>query len=116
TFAELADYSQPLPDDIDGGSLRSILHGNGDGAVERPRPFLVFHQGVNRNPISSIRVGDYKLVKTWSRNRLELFDLSKDLSEAEDLSGRQQERTRQLDALLTEFLEEVGAETRRTKK
>lgn len=116
TFAELAGYSQPLPDDIDGGSLRSVLLGRGVGAVERPRPFLVFHQGVDRNPISSIRVGDYKLVKTWSRNRLELFDLSKDLSEAEDLSGRQQEKTRQLDALLTEFLEEVGAETRRTKK
>ena len=116
TFAELVDYSQPLPDDIDGGSLRSVLHGRGMGAVERPNPFLVFHQGVDRNPISAIRVGDYKLVKTWNKNRLELFDLSKDISEADDLSGRLQDRTRKLDALLTEFLEEVGAETRRTEK
>ena len=65
---------------------------------------------------SAIRLGDFKLVKTWEQSRLELFDLSRDLSETHDLSDKMKEKTRELDALLNAFLDEVGAETRRTKK
>ena len=116
TFADLADYTSPLPDDIDGGSLRPILDSRAAASVQRPRPFLVFHQGVDRKPISAIRVGDYKLVKTWKENRLELFDLSIDISEADDLSVRMPERTQKLDALLTKYLEEVGGYIPRSGK
>ena len=81
-----------------------------EGTVERPNPFLVFHQAVDRTPISAIRMGDFKLVKTWEQNRLELFDLSRDLSEVDDLSERMPEKTQELHALLTGYLEEVGAD------
>jgi arylsulfatase A len=114
TFADLADYSSPLPDDIDGGSLRPILDSRSTDSVQRPHPFLVFHQGVDRKPVSAIRVGDYKLVKTWKENRLELFDLSIDISEADDLSGRMPDRTQKLDALLTKYLDEVGGDIPRS--
>ena len=113
TLADLAGYPGPLPANIDGGSLRQLLHNNGKGTVQRPNPFLVFHQAVNRTPLSAIRMGDFKLVKTWEKDRLELFDLSRDLSEADDLSDRMPNKTRELDALLTGFLKEVGAETKR---
>ena len=116
TLADLAEYSDPLPGNIDGGSIRAVLHNGGVGVVRRPNPFLVFHQAVDRNPMSAIRAGDYKLVKTWAKNRLELFDLSKDLSEATDLSGTMPDKTRELHALLTEYLKNVGAETRQTEK
>lgn len=116
SLADLARYPHPLPKNIDGGSLRPILHNGGTGSVKRARPFLVFHQAVDRTPISAIRLGDYKLVKTWRKDRLELFDLSRDLSEANDLSTRMKDKTRELDGLLTGFLQEVGAETRRTEK
>ena len=110
TFADLAGYSHPLPDNIDGGSLRQLLHNGGQGSVKRARPYLIFHQAADRKPISAIRLGDYKLVKTWRENTLELFDLSHDLSEVEDLSNRMSDKTRELDDLLTTFLEEVGAD------
>ena len=116
TFADLADYSSPLPDDIDGGSLRPILDSHSTARVQRPHPFLVFHQGVDRKSVSAIRVGDYKLVKTWKENRLELFDLSIDISEADDLSGRMPEQTQKLNALLTKYLEEVGGDIPRPGK
>ncbi len=116
TFADLADYSSPLPDDIDGGSLRPILDSRDAASVQRPHPFLVFHQGVDRKPVSAIRVGDYKLVKTWKENRIELFDLSIDISEADDLSGRMPDRTQKLDALLTKYLDEVGGDIPRSGK
>lgn len=110
TFAELAGYPHPLPDNIDGGSLWQLLHNDGKGAVQRPNPFFVFHQAADRDPISAIRQGDYKLVKTWQENRLELFDLSRDLSEVDDLSERMMEKTQELHTLLTSFLENVRAD------
>ena len=110
TFADFAGYSNPLPDNIDGGSIRQVLQNEGDGTVARTKPFLVFHQAVDRKPISAIRLGDYKLVKTWDQNKLELFDLSRDISEVNDLSGQMNVKTQELHARLTGFLDEVDAD------
>lgn len=114
TFADIAGYSDSLPRNIDGGSLRQLLQNKGEGTVKRPRPYLIFHQGVDRTAISAIRLGDYKLVKTWKKKKLELFDLSRDISEANDLSNQMRDKTRELDSMLTGFLKKVGAETSQT--
>ncbi len=116
TLADLTGDTDQLPGNIDGGSIRTVLHNGGVGNVQRPSPFLVFHQAVDRDPQSAIRLGDYKLVKTWSKNRLELFDLSRDLSESDDLSTVMPDKTSELHNLLTNYLHEVQAETRRTEK
>lgn len=115
TFADLAGYSNKLPSNIDGGSLRSVFKNGNAGKVERPNPFLVYHQAVDRSAASAIRLGDYKLVKTWKSNRLELFDLSKDISEENDLSQRMPSKTQELHQKLNDYLTEVGAATRRTE-
>ena len=80
------DYSEEFPLDNlaqgyidfhnDGGNIQNIIHNNGKGKVERNSPYLIFHQAVNRKPISAIRFGKYKLVKDWRYNKLELFNLS----------------------------------------
>ena len=64
---------------------------------------------------SALRWGDFKLVKTWKTGKLELFDLSKDLSEANDLSTKMPEKTKELDRALTAFLTQVKATTVQTK-
>lgn len=115
TMAELAGYPAALPATIDGGSLTSLLRNGGVGAVKRHRPYLVFHQAYDRNAQSALRWGDFKLVKTWKTGKLELFDLSKDLSEAHDLSAEMPEKTRELDQALTAFLAEVKATTVQTR-
>ena len=115
TFADLAGYPHKLPSNIDGGSLDSVFANGKTGKVVRPNPFLVFHQAVDRSAASAIRIGDYKLVKTWKSDKLELFDLSKDISEANDLSRRMSSKTQELHRKLTDYLAEVGAETRRTE-
>ncbi|MCA9215258.1 MAG: sulfatase [Planctomycetales bacterium] len=112
TFADLAGCPGQLPDNIDGGSLRRLLHNEGQGKVERNKPFLIFQEAANRRAISAIRLGDYKLVKTWKSRRLELFDLSRDLSEVDDLSSKNPEKTNELESLLVGFLAEVGAATK----
>ena len=112
TFADLAGYPNEFPGNIDGGSLQQLLHNEGQGQVNRNKPFLVFHQAANRKAISAIRLGDYKLVKTWKSDRLELFDLSRDLSEVDDLSTKNREKAKELESLLLGFLAEVGAATK----
>lgn len=114
TLADLAGYDRPLPNNIDGGSLRQVLQ-DGKAPVQRPAPFLVFHQAVQRKPMSALRMGNFKLVKLWQTNRLELFDLSRDLSETNDLSAVMPEKTNELHTILTGYLNAVGAETRRTQ-
>jgi arylsulfatase A len=115
TMAELAGYQPELPATIDGGSITAVLRNAGVGEVKRSRPYLIFHQAVDRTAQSALRWGDWKLVKTWKTEKLELFDLSKDLSEANDLSAKMPEKTKELDRTLTAFLTEVKATTVQTK-
>ena len=114
TLADLAGYPDDIPVSVDGGSLRSVLQGG--TSVERQRDFLVFHQAVSRKPQSALRLGKWKLVKTWADDRIELFDLERDLGESRDLAARERDLSRKLDSALTGFLAQVGAETRRTEE
>jgi arylsulfatase A len=112
TIAELAGYSEALPTNIDGGSLTTVLRGGGNGKVQRVNPFLVFHQAVARSAESALILGDYKIVRTWKEDKVELFDLSKDISEKNDLSDTMPEKRDELDLLLAKYLQDVGAETK----
>jgi len=114
TIAELAGYNSQLPTLLDGGSIIEVLQNQGRGTVSRQHPFLLFHQAVARTAQTAIIQGDYKLVKTWREDRLELFDLSRSVSEAKDLSKSNPEKTKELHTLMVEFLADVGAETRKT--
>ena len=114
TLAELAGYGEELPLAADGGSLGPLFRGE-IATVERRRDFLVFHQAVGRRAQSGLRRGKWKLVKTWAADQLELFDLSKDVGEAENLAAEEPRQARRLDAMLTDFLADVGAETQKTE-
>jgi arylsulfatase A-like enzyme len=116
TLADLAGYKEELPEIIDGGSFKDVIHGDGKGVVDRKRPYLIFHHAVDRKAQSAIREDNYKLVKTWLGNRIELFDLSKDISEEKNLAKEMPEKVRDLENKLVSFLAEVGAETRQTRK
>ncbi len=111
TLAELSGYVKPLPENIDGGSIRELLVGDGLKTVKRKEPFLIFHQGVDRKVISAIRLGNYKLVKTWREDRLELFDIERDIGESIDLSKKMKSKTDELHGLLLKYLKEVNADT-----
>ena len=118
TLAELAGNTKPLPNSLDGGSLKRLLHNQGKGAVQRSNSFLLFHQAVARRAQTALIQGDYKLVKTWSGNRLELFDLSKSIEEKINLSAKLPDKTEELHGLMTGYLNNVGGETQKitTKK
>ena len=116
TVAELSGYGAAnLPETADGGSLGALLRGE-SGTVDRQREFLLFHQAVGRRAQSALRLGRWKLVKTWASDLLELFDLSGDVGETRDLARENSEQAQRLHALMAQFLDEVGAETRKTEE
>jgi hypothetical protein len=82
--------------------------------VERNSPYLIFHQAANRKPISAIRWGNYKLVKDWRFDKFELFDLSKDVEEKNNLSKEMPELVNKLNKALIKFLSDANAETKQT--
>jgi arylsulfatase A-like enzyme len=118
TFAELAGYDGDFPKYIDGGSLVPMLEDEKVDRVERNSESLIFHQSSHRKPRSAIRKGDMKLIKYWSREtkyrntpKVELFDISKDLSESNNLATKYPEKVKELETELVKFLDDVNAET-----
>jgi arylsulfatase A-like enzyme len=111
TYCEWAGIKK-LPAKIEGGSIVSLLANDGKGTVKRPREEMVFHfphYQSGDGPHSAILLGDLKLLKFYETGRLALFDLSKDISEKNDLSKTLPEETAKLDKLLIKYLADVGA-------
>lgn len=115
TFYALAGGREPLPAEIDGGNLLPLLADPAGGVVQRTSPGLVFHRPLlSVQSHSALRVGDYKLVLTWSGpwqilNR-ELFNLAQDIGEQNNLAATMSDKTNQMSAALITYLKSVNAE------
>lgn len=100
TFAELAN--QPVPPGIDGISMVPTLLESG---VQKEHPYIYweFHAQGGKQ---AIRKGDWKAVRlNVIENRqspIELYDLSNDRSESEDVSGQYPEIVEEIDSLFRE--------------
>ena len=113
TYCEWARVpARSLPKGLEGGSLSSILDSGGRGEIRRPREEVVFHfphyQSAD-GPHSALILGDLKLIKFYEDDRLELFDLSRDIQERNDLSQQMPSETTQLHKRLNDYLADVGA-------
>jgi len=121
TISALAGAKQKLPDNLDGGSLTSLLQGRGKGTVKRQNKGLVFHfphkngSGLKREH-SAIRMGRWKLLRFWDNHQRMLFDLNNDICEANDLAIQMPEKADELETALTNYLQCVGAEIPRCKE
>jgi len=81
-----------------------------DKFPERPLYWHYPHysnQGVE--PGSAVRKGKYKLIDNFESGRQELYDLEKDLSETDDISQTNPEKTRELIKLLNDWREKNNA-------
>jgi len=102
TLAKLTQFQAPTDRIIDGKDISGILLGKKDA---RSPHQLHFYEN------EGIRRGDWKLVKK-ARSKLELYDLSKDLGERKDLSGKHPEMVQELDRLLKEHASSIAANLR----
>ncbi len=114
TIAELAGVRAELDPDVEGGSLAGLLRGGEDDAPSRRFPYLVWHfphyqtlKGTT--PMSSIRDGEWKLVKHYETGAVQLFDLGSDIGEQRDRSADEPAVTKRLETALARYLEAVEA-------
>ncbi len=112
TFYDLAGGTQPLPSELDGGSLRDVFMRGNEGKVTRNTAPLVFHFPWHTgDPESAVRMGDYKLIKNLDTLDVELYDVASDISERHDLSASMPELVKKLDNQRSNYLDSVNAET-----
>ena len=111
TMLELAGASgcDQVIQHVDGRSLVPLLRGGGATASDRPFVWHFPHYYSRQTPFSAIRVGDWKLIHHHADRRLELFNLTTDLSEKNDLAAAEPHRVRTLAGRLAALLKERGA-------
>lgn len=108
TFLEAAGAETPAGVSIDGKSLLPVFAGGGlpDRALFWHYPHYGNQGGA---PAAAIRKGNHKLIHWFEEDRVELFDLSTDLSEKNDLALARPDLVDSLGAELKAWQEDVGA-------
>lgn len=114
TFAELAGFSEPLPEEIEGGSLVPVWSGSSN-KIQRPREELVFHfpSGSGQadfQPMSVVYLDDYKFVKLYNNDQLLLFNIREDIGEQNNLASSMPEKTQEMHRLLVDYLDDLDVE------
>ena len=121
TIADMLQIQAELSPLIEGASLRSLLSNDGDGSLSRRFDSLVWHfphyqVQKGTTPMSSIRVGKWKLVRLYETGKQFLYDLSADIGETKDRSTDKPEMARELAAQLDDYLAAVDAPMARHRK
>jgi uncharacterized sulfatase len=122
TLLELTGCARPVSHVLDGQSLAPLLRG---GKLRREAIFTyapLYDWRWGATPAAAIRQGRFKLIESFGdyvdlarggayvpEARVELFDLSHDLGEREDLSRRMPERVRVMRARLHAWITGTGA-------
>ena len=109
TFLELAGLPAMPDQHRDGVSLVKALR----GARSLGRQTLYWHyphyHGSTWAPGAALRHGDWKLIEFYEEEKTELYNLSNDIGERNDLSARMPGLTRKLRAQLRQWQRSVGA-------
>lgn len=111
TILDLTDQPLRPQQHVDGRSLASAISGN--PSEELRTRFLAWtyphHHGSRHTPSNAIRSGNWKLIhhtdeQTTPKNRFELYDLSNDVGETQNLTHERPEITKRLAAELENWL------------
>jgi len=105
---------QPIPTErtVDGISLVPLLKGEQEELSRDTLYWHLPHYWGPRNvvhPYSAIRKGDWKLVHWYEGDRVELYDLSEDISEQNDLAAEMPDKVKDLEKDLNQWLKDQGA-------
>ncbi|MGM0474311.1 MAG: sulfatase [Bacteroidota bacterium] len=109
TILEMAGLEMRPDQHVDGISLAPLLRGE---KIPGDRP-LFWHYPHYSNqggkPGAAVRLGDYKLIEFFEDSTLELYDLSRDPGEHQNLAPEIPEKAEELQGLLHRWQEEVDA-------
>ena len=108
TFHDLSGSQAPLPENNDGGSLRDVFEKGNKGTVERAAPGIIHHYTCHYHPpISSIVIGDYKLMKHLVSGEYKLFNIQKDYGEENNLAAHMPEKVAGMDAIRDQYIKDI---------
>ncbi len=108
TFMELAG----MEDDYSSGKSLLPLF-KGQGRLERDAIYWHYphyHSNPEAIPAGAIRMGPYKLIELFEGNRLELYDLSRDISESQNIAGEYPGIAQHLHHKLKQWQKAAGAQ------
>lgn len=96
TFLELAGTDSP--ENIDGISITDALRGS---ALENPHEYLYWDYGHTRGRYDqAVRIGNWKGIRHGENNKIQLYDLSKDIGETMDVSNNYPEIVKEINAVM----------------
>lgn len=113
TFCELLGIDQ-LPQNLDGGSLVSVLKNEGNGSVQRPNDFMVWHWPryvLNKEgyPTTAIIKDSLKLIHSYETGEDFLYHIEKDIAETTLLNNVYPEKLAEMKTLMSSYLTSVNA-------
>ena len=109
TIADLSGYNlRGQMKTIDGGSIKKVLFNSGNGKVKRQDNGFYFHVPYRNyiafgRPHSSIILDIYKLIKFHDNGELNLFDLSNDIGEQNNLAEKFPLKAKKLDSKMENY-------------
>ncbi len=110
TILELAGLPLQPELHVDGRSLVPFLDTEPKEQAERELYWHYPHyHGSGWAPGGAIRKGDWKLIEFWEYDDVELYDLSKDIGEQNDLSTQHPEKVIELQLALDNWRTNIGA-------
>ncbi|MAT46805.1 MAG: arylsulfatase [Verrucomicrobiaceae bacterium] len=110
TLLALAGLPPRPSQHADGASFESLLTGGKTNTHPRSLYWHYPHyHGSTWTPGAAIRDGDWKLIEFYHYGKVELYNLSEDLGEANDLAAKLPERTRVLRQKLKDWQRDMGA-------
>ncbi|MEP6668388.1 MAG: sulfatase [Chthoniobacter sp.] len=114
TIAAIARVKEPLPANLEGGNLGSVLAGVPNATVKRPHDEFVVHfphyDKDEQGPASAILLGSFKLIHVYETGAVQLYDLTKDANEQHDLSKTMPKEAAALDQRLADYLKAMNAQ------
>ena len=110
TIVQMAGEGCVPNDIIDGVSLVPLLAGHGQWQERDLHWYYPHYSPQAKMPGAVIRSGDWKLIRHYDPEKIELFNLANDLSEQNDLSEKMPQKTSELKAKLENWLESVDAQ------
>ena len=111
TFLSMAGIGRDKNNPIDGVDLSPVLNEN--KSLERKELFWHYphYHGSAWTPGAAIRQGDWKLIEFYESNTVELYNLTEDISEENDLSLQYPEKVAALEDRLHELQKSMKANT-----
>ena len=112
TFHDLSGSKAPMPEGVEGGSLRDVFEKGNCGQVKRTAPGIIHHYTCHYHPpISSIIIGNYKLMHQLNSGKNILFNIRTDYREEKDLAASMPGKVAEMNTIRRNYVEEVDGGT-----